>query len=94
MAYPEELSILRARKELCNKQLLLLRPFIDQRGLLRVDSRIDLLQQPYERCHPLIFADKHLLTKLIIRGEHLRLLHASLTLVAASLARRVHIQGA
>ena len=30
MAYPEELTILRAVKEFCNKQLLSLCPFIDQ----------------------------------------------------------------
>ena len=71
-----------------------LHPFIDQRGLLRVGGRIGLSQQPYERCHLLIVSGKHLLTKLIIRGEHLRLLHAGPTLGAASLAGRFHIQGA
>ena len=60
-AYPEELSILGAGKELYNKQLLPLSLFIDPRGLLCVGSRISLAQQPYERCHPLIIPGKHLL---------------------------------
>ena len=94
MAYPKKLSILPAGKELCNKQLLPLRPFIDQNGLLCVGGRIGLSQQPYERCHPLIIPSKHPLTRLIIRSEHLRLLHAVPTLVAASLALHFHIQGA
>ena len=93
MVYPEELSILQAGKELHNKQLLPLRPFIDPRGLVRVGSRIGLSKQPYERCHPLIISNKHLLTKLIIRAKHIRLLHAGPTLLAASLTRRFHIQG-
>ena len=93
-AYPKELTILQAGKELCNKQHLPLCPFIDQRGLLRIGGRIGLSQQPYERCHPLIIPSKHILTKIIIRSEHLRLLHASPTLVAASLIRRFHIPGA
>ena len=37
-AYPKELNMLQAGKELCNKQLLPLRPFIDPRGLLRVGA--------------------------------------------------------
>ena len=93
MAYPEELTILRAGKELCNKQLQPLRPFIDERGVLHVGSRIGLSQQLYERCHQLIIPGKHLLTKLIIRSEHLRLLDAGSTPVAASLACRFHIRG-
>ena len=79
---------------MCNKQLLSLHPFTDQRGLLCVGSRINISQQLYERCHPLIIPGKHSLTKLITYIEHLRLLHAGPTLVAASLTRCFHIQGA
>ena len=42
----------------------------------------------------LYFDGKHPLTRLIIRIEHLRLLHTGPTLVGASLANRYHITGA
>ena len=94
MAYPKELTILQGGKELHNKQLLPLCPFIDQNGLLHIGGRIGVSQQPYKVYHLLIIAGKHSLTKLIIRTEHLRLLHASPTLVEASLTRSFHIQSA
>ena len=93
-AYPRQLTILLAGKELCNKQLSPLPPFIDQSGLLRVGGRIGLSQQPYERYHTLIIPGKLLLTKSIIHSKHLRLLHAGSTVVAACLAPGFHIQGA
>ena len=43
---------------------------------------------------PTDYPNKHLLTKLFICSEHLRLLHAGPTLVATSLAHRFHNQDA
>ena len=43
--------------------------------------------------HPALLHGKHPLTHLIIRDEHLRLLHAGPTLLTASLSRRYHIVG-
>ena len=45
----------------------------------------------YERKHLVIVDDKHPLMRLIARTEHLRLLHAGPTLLAASLSQRYHI---
>ena len=43
--------------------------------------------------HPVVFDGKHHLTKLIIRTEHQRLLHAGPALLTSSLNRRYHITG-
>ena len=41
--------------------------------------------------HPIILHGAHSITRLIIRSEHLRLLHAGPTLLFCSLNRRFHI---
>ena len=43
--------------------------------------------------HPVILSGKHILTKLIIRFEHTRLLHAGITLLSSSLNGKYHIVG-
>ena len=47
----------------------------------------------YNCQHPLILHGMHAISKLIIRTEHLRLLHAGPLLVSASLSRRYHVVG-
>ena len=91
--FAEEIDNLKGGKE-SGKRLLPLHPFLDQNGLLRVGGRLSLSEQSYTKRHPLILAGRHQLTKLIIRNEHQRLLHAGPTLVMSSLAQRFHIIGA
>lgn len=67
--------------------LLPLHPFVDSAGLLRVGGRQQHSSSTYESKHPVILTDKHPLTRLIIRTEHLRLLHAGPTLLSASLSQ-------
>ncbi|XP_064386059.1 uncharacterized protein LOC135334711 [Halichondria panicea] len=73
--------------------LLPLQPFIDSSNILRVGGRRQLSQTSYQSQHQTILHGKHLLTHMIIRDEHLRLLHAGPTLLEASLSRRYHIVG-
>ena len=73
--------------------LISLHPFLDSSVLLRVGGRQRRSQNSYESKHPLILHGKHPLTSLIIRTEHLRLLHAGPTLLSASLSLRYHIVG-
>ncbi len=72
--------------------ILSLHPFIDSSNVLRVGGRQRLSKSSYGSRHPIILHGKHPLTRLIIRLEHARLLHAGPTLLAASLAR-YHIIG-
>ena len=48
----------------------------------------------YFQSHPMILDGKHPITELIIRAEHLRLMHAGPTLLASSLSQKFHIVGA
>ena len=93
-SFPEEIANFKKGSEVCSKGCLLsLHPFIDKQGLLRVAGRVTQSNLPYSYRHPIILPGNHTVTKLLIRMEHLRLLHAGPTLVAASLHRMYHIIG-
>ena len=74
-------------------RLLLLHPFVDSCGVLRVGGRECQSKLSYSQMHPVILHGTHPLSRLIIRSEHLRLLHAGPTLVFSALTRRFHILG-
>ena len=95
------------RLELCGAQILTqllcrtmkilnipLRPFLDQsNALLRVGGRVSHSDLSYSKKHPFILHGAHPLTRLIIRGEHVRLMHAGPTLLMSSLSRQFHVIG-
>ena len=92
--FQEELASLKKQVPFSSSSpLLSLRPFVDSSGLLRVGGRRELGMFGYESKHPIILAGKHPLTKLLIRTEHLRLLHAGPTLLMSTLSQRFHIVG-
>ena len=68
-------------------------PFLDKCNLLRVGGRMSNSKFSYSKLHPMILHGSHPITKLIIRSEHLRLLHAGPTLLISSLSQRFHIIG-
>ena len=70
-----------------------LHPFVDSDGVLLVGGRECNSNLAYSQMHPVILHGKHVLTRLIIRLEHLRLLHAGPTLVFSSLSHRFHVIG-
>ena len=76
-----------------NSAILPLHPFVDSQGVLRVGGRKQESKLAYMTMHPVILSGKHPLTRLIIRAEHLRLLHSGPTLIMSSLQRRYHIIG-
>ena len=71
--------------------LLPFRPFLDQTSILRVGGRESNAKLSYSKMHLIILHGKHPISKLIIRSEHLRLLHAGPTLLISSLNHRFHI---
>lgn len=92
LAFHEEISSLKSKGNLRpSSKLLTLNPFLDDQGLLRVGGRIRLSDLPYKRRHPIVLPGEHRFTKLVIRSEHERLLHAGLTATSASLSRKFHI---
>ena len=93
-SFTEEMLFLKANQELPKRgSLLPLHPFLDSHGLLRVGGRESQSKLSYSRRHPIILPGNHTVTKLIVRTEHLRLLHGGPTLVNASLSRHFHIIG-
>jgi hypothetical protein len=72
-------------------QLQPLHPFLDKEGYLRVGGRLQHSHLPYNSKHQLILPPAHHLTELIIMNEHLRLLHAGLHILSASLRQQYWI---
>ena len=92
-SFTTQISTLKKQALPRKDHLLALNPFIDSHGILRVGGRGSHSEMSYNSRHPVILPGKHPITKLIVRTEHLRLLHAGTTLTAASLSRRYHILG-
>ena len=89
--FKQEISALRNGLELPRSSSLIpLHPILDQDGLLRVGGRES---NTYASQHPVIVHSAHPVTRLIIRTEHLRLLHAGPALLSCALDRRYHIIG-
>ncbi|XP_076383917.1 uncharacterized protein LOC143261233 [Megalopta genalis] len=87
--FSEELSALQKTRSLPRSSTLLsLNPFLDSVGLIRVGGRLGKARIVYSKKHPVILPRKHPLTDLIIRYEHIRLLHAGSELVMASLREK------
>ena len=92
--FTEEFDALQSRSTIHGSSCLLpLHPFVDSSGLLRVGGRECNSKAPYSSQHPIILHGKHPIVRLLIRSEHLRLLHAGPKLLIASLGRRFHIIG-
>ena len=68
-----------------------LNPFLDDNGLLRVGGRQRNATFSYNSRHPIILHSKHPLAKLLIRSEHLRIVHGGPLLVSASLSCNFHL---
>ena len=92
--FEDEIKTLKSGQAIpSSSPLFTLHPFVDPVGVLRAGGRQRHSQLPYVTKHPAVLSGKHHITKLLIRTEHLRLLHAGPTLLTASLYRRYHIIG-
>ncbi|XP_076392689.1 uncharacterized protein LOC143265292 [Megachile rotundata] len=65
-----------------------LNPLLDKKGLLRVGGRLNFANLKYEQQHPVILPKDSFITKLIIRREHERLLHAGCESVLSAIRRK------
>ena len=92
--FSDEIESLKSMKSISKSSCLrTLHPFLDRCGILRVGGRLSNSEYAYSRRHPVILHGRHELTALIIRAEHVRLLHAGPSLVNSSLSRQFHIVG-
>lgn len=87
--FSDEFKSLKQNRELpASSKLLSLRPFIGQDGMIRVGGRLENSDLPHAQKHAIVLPAKHNLTRLIIRDEHYRLLHAGPQALLASLRQR------
>ena len=92
--FTSELKALSSKQVLpSSSSLFSLHPFLDSQGILRVSGREQRSKLAYSTMHPIILDGKHPLTRLIVSGEHRRLLHAGPTLLMASLSRKYCLIG-
>ena len=74
--FPSELENLKIKKGIDkNSKLIQLTPYIAERGIIRVGGRIQKAGVTLDQKHPFVFPSRHYVTTLILRQEHLRLLH-------------------
>ena len=93
--FREDIELLKKSGVLHSKSKLpSLYQFLDSDGIMRVTGREQKLKLAYSAMHPIILCGKHILVRLIIQSEHLRLLHAGCTLLRFSLGCKYHIIGA
>ncbi|XP_061719632.1 uncharacterized protein LOC133526844 isoform X2 [Cydia pomonella] len=88
--FSDDLSMLRSGKQL-KGNLKPLTPFLDGEGIIRVGGRLQNALLPYAAQHPAILPKQSPITNLLIRNEHICLLHAGQKLVLCSLRQRFWI---
>ncbi|XP_072400503.1 uncharacterized protein [Diabrotica undecimpunctata] len=65
-----------------------LNPFLDQDDIVRVGGRIHNADISYERKHPIVIPQKHHLTDIHVRHEHMKLQHTGPQLLLSSLREK------
>ncbi len=75
--FPQEIKCLKNNKPISrDSKLISLNPYIDESGVLRVGGRIRHSTLTPDAKHPILLPPNHNFTKLLIRYEHQRNLHA------------------
>ncbi|KAG7313499.1 hypothetical protein JYU34_000634 [Plutella xylostella] len=83
----DEIRLLRGKKPL-KDNLMSLDPFLDDRGLIRVGGRLQNANISYSQKHQIILPKDSRVTKLIIKREHEKNLHAGQKIVLSSLNQK------
>lgn len=58
-----------------NRELMRLKPFVDDYGILRVGGRLQKAKMAYIERHPCVLPGHNIITKLIIQNAHEKTLH-------------------
>ncbi|XP_072400667.1 uncharacterized protein [Diabrotica undecimpunctata] len=87
--FPTEYQDLSKSKPINSRsKILRLAPFLDGKDIIRVGGRLKHSKFDFHKKYPAIIPGKHVLSKLIVKQEHLRLLHAGPQLLLASIRER------
>lgn len=85
-SWKAEIDRLRNKQALCKQSnLISLKPYLDESGLLCVGGRLEYSHLPEEAKHPLLIPAAHYFTKLVILDRHRRLFHAGANTNMASI---------
>lgn len=84
-SFPVEIDSLKKNNIGTNSKLLMLHPFLDEEGILRLGGRLRNSLFTYDKRHPILLSSTHQLSKLLFRDEHARLLHAGPQLLLATI---------
>jgi hypothetical protein len=84
VSFSREIDMLRTGRIIKRGKLLGLSPFLDENDILRVGGRLMNSSFCTDKKFPIIIDSAHVLTKLIMAREHLRLLHAGPQLLLTS----------
>jgi hypothetical protein len=90
-AFPEELRFLRSGQKVKNKVLLILSPFLDNFGVMRVGGRLKNASLSFEMKHQALLPPFHPFTTALIRAYHLENAHAGPNLTLSTLLREFWI---
>ncbi|XP_011548524.3 uncharacterized protein LOC105380630 isoform X1 [Plutella xylostella] len=87
-SFQMEYKLLKNSKQLPQtSNILCLKPFMEN-GIIRVGGRLEQSSYNYDKKHPILLHHSHTLTILIMRGEHIRLMHAGPQLLLSSVRER------
>lgn len=92
-AYPQELKTLNKKKQIVNSKILVLNPFLDEDGLLRVGGRLRNLDVQYDEQHQIIIPRGNV-GKLILRKIHQQNLHCGPQLMLSTSRQKYWVIGA
>ncbi|XP_076246269.1 uncharacterized protein LOC143186476 [Calliopsis andreniformis] len=77
--FSKEINQLKTGKDLQpGSKLISLRPFLDDKGILRVGGRLQNSSLPYEQKHPILLPRNNHITELIIRNAHIQKHHTGI----------------
>lgn len=90
--FSEDIHSLQNKRIINRKSnLLMLNPFIDNEGVLRVGGRIQKAHAQYSAIHPIIFPSKHQVTERLIQFYHIKHLHAGISTMVAIIRQKYWI---
>ncbi|XP_077287686.1 uncharacterized protein LOC143912277 [Arctopsyche grandis] len=89
----KECSLLESGRPVPINPIGVLKPFLDQDGLIRVGGRLSHAGLRFEKTHPVLVPSISHLAELLIRATHEQLLHAGPQAVSAQLRDRYWLPG-
>lgn len=88
-SFPVELDKLRRERPIPRgSKLIALDPFLDTNGIIRVGGRLENASISYDNKHPIILAQKHQVSQLLVQQIHKETLHGGPQLMGNMLRKR------